>query len=322
MFGISCVPELYNKIIHQVLKDCEGVQSIFDIIVHGKSQEEHDTNLDKLFKKLSEKGLTVNLDKCQFNMPHISFMGHILSKHGICVGDDKAKAVLEERQPSNTAEIRSFLKLVHFSARFILNLATIAEPLRRLTRKGAKFLWEREQDDAFKKLKELMAKACTLAYFDPKATTKVVADASPVGLGAVLIQEQGKDQRVICYASRSLSDVERRYSQTEKEALALVWACERFHMYLFGKEFELLTDHKPLQFIFSPRSKACARFDRCILRLQSYKYKVVYVPGPQNVADCLSRLLRIADNKTSHNKTEQYICLISERIYNCCYYDS
>ena len=83
--------------------------------------------------------------------------------------------------------------------------------------------WESEQEDVFKKLKELMAKTCTLAYFDPKAITKVIADASPSGLGAVLVQQQGKDQRVIFYASRSLTDVERRYSQTEKEALALVY---------------------------------------------------------------------------------------------------
>lgn len=113
-----------------------------------------------------------------------------------------------------------------------------------------------------------MSKACALAYFDTKSTT-------PVGLGVVLVQQQGEDMRVIFYASRSLSDVERRYSQTEKEALALVWACERFHMYLFGKE--LLTDHKPLQFIFSPKSKPCARVERWILRLQYQDHKTLQI---------------------------------------------
>ena len=136
-------------------------------------------------------------------LPHI--MGYILSKHGIGVEGDKVKAVLEERQPSTATEIRSFMG--KFSSKHVPNLATIAEPLRRLTRIGVKLQWENEQEDAFKKLKELMAKACTLAYFDPKAITKVIADASPVGLGAVLVQQQGKDQRVICYATRNLSDV-------------------------------------------------------------------------------------------------------------------
>ena len=110
MFGISFALEMYNKIIHLILKDYVGIQSIFDdIIVHGKSQEEHDANLNRLFMKLREKGLTVNLDKCQFNLPHISFMGYILSKHRIGVDGDKVKAVLEEIYPSNATEIRSFL---------------------------------------------------------------------------------------------------------------------------------------------------------------------------------------------------------------------
>ena len=86
----------------------------------------------------------------------------------------------------------------------------------------------------------------TLVYFDVNAKTQVIADASPVGFGAVLVQKQGEDYKIICYASRSLSDIERRYSQAQKEALGLVWACERFHVFLFGKAFELLTDHKPL----------------------------------------------------------------------------
>ena len=105
MFGISCAPDMYNKIIHQILKDCVGVQSIFDdIVVHGKSQEEHDAKLDRLFTKLREKGLTVS----QFNLPHIPFLGYILSKHGIGVDGEKVKAVLKERQPSTATKIRIF----------------------------------------------------------------------------------------------------------------------------------------------------------------------------------------------------------------------
>ena len=99
------------------------------------------------------------------------------------------------------------------------------------------------------------------------ASTKVIADASPVGLGAVLVQQQGEELRVISYASRSLSDTERRYSQTEKEALAIVWSCERFHTYLYDADFELMTDQKPLECIFSPTSKTCTRIERWLLRM-------------------------------------------------------
>ena len=111
-----------------------------------------------------------------------------------------------------------------------------------------------------------------------------------------MVQQQVEEQRVISYASRSLSDTEHRYSQTEKEALAIVWACERFHAYLYGAEFELMTDDKPLECIFSPKSKTCARIERLLLRMQPYKVSVKYIPSPKNIADSLSRLLHPTSN--------------------------
>ena len=147
----------------------------------------------------------------------------------------------------------------------------------------------------------------TLAYFDVNAKTQVIADASPVGFGAVLVQKQGEDYKIICYASRSLSDIERRYSQTEKEALGLVWACERFHKFLFGKTFELLTDHKPLEFIFSEKSKPCARVERWVLRMLSYNYVVRHIPGTKNITDSLSRLLSETWKTSETSETEEYL---------------
>ena len=180
--------------------------------------------------------------------------------------------------------------LVQFSAKFLPNLSTIAKPIQELTRKGVPFGWGKDQDKSFEELKRLITSAETLAYFDVEAKTRIVADASPVGLGAVLTQLQNNHWRVIAYASRTLTDVEVRYSQTEKEALALVWACERFNLYICGREFELETDHRSLEHIYSVKLKPSARIERWILRLQSYKYKVVYRPGKTNIADALSRL--------------------------------
>ena len=165
------------------------------------------------------------------------------------------------------------------------------EKCHRLTRRETLFVWGTEQQAAFDTLKSSLANAETLAYFDRNAEkTKLITDASPVGLGAVLTQVQGGCERVVAYASRSLADVERRYSQTEKEALGLVWGCERFHMYLYGVEFTLLTDHKPLEVIYSTSSRTSARIEHWVLRLQPYKFTVQYVPGKQNIADPLSRL--------------------------------
>ena len=189
-------------------------------------------------------------------------------------------AVVNARPPQNVSEVRSFVQLVQYSLK-----SQVAEPLRRLLRKGEPFVWGPDQGDAFHKLKELMTSTKALAYFRNDCKTRIVADAGPKGLGAVLLQLQGEEWRAVSYASRNLSEVERRYAQTEKEALAPVWACERFNIYVSGREFELETDHKSLECIFGKTSKPSARIERWVLRL--HDCKVVYRPGKTNIADAL-----------------------------------
>ena len=229
MFGISCAPEMYQKVLHQVLQECDGAHNILDdVIVHAPTEEEHDKRFENVVRVLKSRGLTLNRDKCQSKMSHLEFMGNVLSERGVGPADVKVKTVVDALEPTNAAEVRSFLGLVIFTARFIPDLATVSAPLRQLTKSGEPFVWGPEQQQSFDELKKRLSSAETLGYFDKNAPTNVIADASPVGLGAVLVQEQGGELRVISYASRSLSDTERRYSQTEKEVLAIVWACERF----------------------------------------------------------------------------------------------
>ena len=182
-------------------------------------------------------------------MDKLTFVGMVLSANGIsCTAE--VVAVTSAREPQNASETRSLLGLVNDCGRFIPDLATISEPLlRRLTKAGTPFVFGKEQKEALKELKTRLSSAETLGYFDKDAPTQVVADASPVGLGAVLAQIHQDGPRIISYASRSLTETERRYSQTEKEALALIWACEKFHPYIYGTPFELVTDHKPLEVI-------------------------------------------------------------------------
>ena len=241
---------MYQKIVKDVLIGCEGVANIADdLIIHGRGIEEHDKNLVAVLNRLRECGLTLNASKCQFRLPKLTFFGHDLSCDGVSPNEEKVAAVKDAKPPKNAAEVRSFLGLVQYCAKFLPDFAQVAEPIRKLTRKNQQFEWGQAQQQSFEKLKDLLTQAETLAYFKNDCKTRIVADAGPTGIGAVLTQLQGGSWRVISYASRNLTDVERRYSQTEKEGLALVWACERFKLYVYGREFELETDHRPLQYI-------------------------------------------------------------------------
>ena len=249
-----------------------------------------------------------NPDKTELFTTRMVFMGHMLTDEGIHPTEEKVRAIQEAREPETPTEVRSFLGLVNYCGRYIPDMATVAEPLRRLTKKDENFVFGPEQRNAFRELKKRLGSSQVLGYYDPNAKTKIIADASPVGLGAVLVQEQEGKTRVIRYAARSLTSVERRYSQTEKEALGLVWACETFHPYVYGLEFELVTDHKPLEVIYSPSSRPCARIERWVLRMQAYKFRIVHIAGKSNIADPLSRLVRTrteADNRTV-DKVDSY----------------
>lgn len=292
MFGINCAPEIFQRIMEQILVGLSGwICYLDDILIFGNTKEEHDRNLTAILARLTEFDILLNKEKCVFGTTNTVFLGHRLSEKGIEATEDKIQAIKSFRQPATSEEVRSFLGLVNFLAKFIPNLATLTEPLRQLMKSNVPFEWGPQQNNAFESLKECMMRPTILGYYDPKDKTQVIADASPVGLGAVLVQYDTNNQpRVISFAHKSLTDTEKRYAHTEKKALALVWAVERYHHYLFGRCFELVTDHKPLEVIFGPRSKPCARIERWVLRLQSYKYTVKYQAGKSNIADPLSLL--------------------------------
>ena len=178
------------------------------------------------------------------------FVYHIILD-GMSADPKKIDAIKSATAPQTAGELCSLLGLANYVSRFIPNYATIVAPLRILTHQKTTWHWGKEEQSAFSELKDKLT-TDVMAYFDPAKKTKLLVDASPVGLGAVLTQEG----RVISYGSKALTDVETRYSQTEKEALAIVWGIEHFYLYLFGAEFTLTTDHKPLEVIFNnPKSK-------------------------------------------------------------------
>ena len=190
-------------------------------------------------------------------------------------------------------------------------------PLRELTKKNTPFEWTEEQDVAFKEVKKMLTSKAVMAYFDSNKQTEVVTDASPWGLSAILLQHTaGSDNRnVVAYVSRSLSAVEQRYSQTEREALAIVWAVERLHIYLYGGHFTLLTDCKPLELILNnSKSKLPARIERWNLRLQEYDFTAVHMKGEINPSDFLSRHPGQETSNKEEKMAEEYVKFLSAHV--------
>lgn len=208
MFGISCAPEMFQKVLEQILSNCENVVSyIDDVLIFGDTVEEHDRALRKVLDTLKEMNILLNHAKCVFRVTELEFLGHHLSAEGVRPSEDKLTALKSFRAPQSPEELRSFLGLVTYVGRFLPNLSTVSSPLRELTHKEIPFKWQPIHDKAFKDLKSMIADIKTLAYFDNALRTRVIADASPVGLGAVLLQfEQASNDtnpRIICYASKS-----------------------------------------------------------------------------------------------------------------------
>ena len=179
--------------------------------------------------------------------PKIEYLGHIIDAEGLHLTEEKVKAIREAPKPKNVRELRSFLGILNYYGRFLCNLSTNLVPLHDLLCKGVTWIWKRKHDEAFNTAKNTLQSDSVLVHYDPDKPLVLTCDASPYGIGAVLSHtiEDGTD-RPVAYASRTLTTAEKRYSQLERERLAVVFGTKKFHNYLYGRPFEIQSDHKPL----------------------------------------------------------------------------
>ena len=260
-----------------------------DIIVWAENMSELQERLDRLFSVLVERGIKLNLAKCELGKKEVKFLGHIVSKQGCRPDPKNVEAVQDRPIPTTVKQVRSFLGMCGFYRRHIENFAKIALPLSNLTKKDKQFVWDSRCQEAFESLKSKLTKAPILVKPDMGKPFTLVTDASDVSVGAVLTQSNGKINRVIGYFSRKLTPTETRYSATDKEALGVVLACRHFDHFLWGGRFDIYTDHQPLTAVFTRKTKS-PRMTRWSLEMREYNYKIFYIKGKDNVvADALSR---------------------------------
>ena len=299
-FGTSSASEVFQHAIAEELRDIPNALNISDdVIVFGKNQAEHDEALKNVFQRFAARGLTLNKEKCEFNKEQLTFFGFVFSANGISADPIKVEAIKTAPTPTTQSGLRSFLGMATYCSKFIQNFSDLTQPLRELTKKNTTFQWKTKHEKAFNAVKSALTSTTVMSYFDKSKDTELVTDASPFGLSAILSQRTpGKeDRKIVAYISRSLSDVERRYSQTEREALAIVWAMEKLYLYLYGGKFTLNTDCKPIEMILNnPASKPPARIERWYLRLQDFDFNVQYIKGKENPSDFLSRHLSHGPN--------------------------
>ena len=296
-FGVSSAPAIFQRTMETLLRDLPMVVVyIDDILVAGRSQEEHLANLAQVLQRLEDAGMRLKKEKCSFCLAEVEYLGHSISAEGLRPSTTNVQAITAAPKPSKVSELKSFLGLVNYYAKFIPNLATTLAPLYKLLGSTQSWQWNKEQQSAFTEVKNLLIAPNLLAHYDDTKPLVLACDASPYGVGAVLSHlTDDHTERPIAYASRSLHPAERKYSQLDKEALAILFGVTKFHQYLFGRRFTIYSDHKPLMYIFgeskSIPSVASARVQRWALTLSAYTYNIKYKRGKDMCnADGLSRL--------------------------------
>ena len=295
----------------QILPKQEGIICYLDDnLITGKDDHEHLSNLEAVLKKLQLYHLRIKKPKCCFFSDKVEFLGKMITKEGISASNKKIEAISKISPPENIIQLRSFLGIVNHYRKFVPLLAQLSDPLNQLLKKHTSWVWLPDCQKSFIELKEALTSATVLTYFDPKLPIALACDASSIGIGAVIyhIYPDGTE-RPIAYASKTLSSAERKYSQIEREALSLIFGVKKFHNYLYGRTFLLVTDHKPLLTIFGPKKcipvMAANRLQRWAIILAAYTYDIQYKPTAKHGnADILSRLPIPEDQQDEQDHSE------------------
>lgn len=260
-----------------------------DVLISSSSFQSHITTLDWVFQKIAQAGLTIKLKKCHFNKQQIKFLGHFISPSGMIMDPEKVKAIQHFPEPRTKKDLQSFIGFCNFYRKFAQNHSSLLHPLSHLIRKDTPWVFTEQNRIDFVKIKSVFSNQIALTHPDFNRPFCIQTDASYIGLGAELFQIDNEGQRnTLSFASRSLCGAERNYTVTELELLGILFACQKFKIYILGYPINLYTDHKALTFLFSCKLKN-GRLTRWTLALQEYNLNIIHCSGKDNPIDTLSR---------------------------------
>lgn len=294
-FGLLNSPKTMVRLMDQVLGPSLEpfvFSYLDDIIIATSDFDTHLAVLQTVYIRLKDAGLTINLSKCEFCRSSLTFLGYVVDKQGLQTNPDKITAIENFPVPTTTTEIKRFLGLVGWYRRFIKDFSTLAAPINSLLhgrKKGQPIVWNAEADEAFGKLKLCLISAPVLASPDFSKTFHIQCDASNVGVGAVLYQEEDGLEHPIAYISKTLTRCQQKYTVTELELYSVIVALEKFRSYVEGTHFVIHTDHSSLKWLHS-LSNPSGRLARWAIQISKYDCEIVHRKGSANVvADALSR---------------------------------
>src|SRR3954464_3608131 len=287
-FGLTNAPATFSRLMNSIFMeylDKFVVVYLDDILIYSKNEEEHAEHLRLVLMKLREHRLYAKFSKCEFWLPEVTYLGHVISAKGIAVNPERVQAVLDWTPPESVKQVRSFLGLASYCRRFVENFSKVAKPLTELLKKDKKFQWTPKCEESFQELKRRLTSAPVLAPLDTKKNFEIFCDASRQGLGCILMQ----DRHVVAYDSRQLRPHEENYPTHDLELAAVVHALTTWRHYLLGNHCEIYSDHQSLKYIFTqPNLNLSQR--RWIELIKDYDLGISYTPGKANVmADALSR---------------------------------
>lgn len=292
-FGLTNAPCTFQRALNSVMRNVSWKKCVIfmdDILIFGKTLNEHNQNLQSVLKVLKANDLKAMPTKCSFLKSEVQFLGHIISAQGVKTDPKKIEAMEMMDEPTNVKQLRRFLGTVNYYKKFIKDFSKIAYPLYNLTSPKKVFEWKEEHKRAFNQLKEKMLTPPVLCFPNRKDKFILYTDASEYAIGSVLCQLQEDGEKIIAYGSRKLSASELNYSVTKKELLSIVTFVRQFKNYLWGVEFEIRTDHKSLQYVLRGTNNTASQFCRWRTELDMYNFQIRYIKGTGNtLADGMSR---------------------------------